>query len=366
MTKTTKDISDDFLNDTAAPGTATPPPAAPATLTTSTTKASEKAKSPEKTKAPEKPQPRVLKVYHRFGSEKVPANLPVSTQMCPPITKRKFAIYELLNYKNAKGERARDMRVIEGDSQIEPQPYELSPVYTIYDRFETDLANRDKIIQFIDGTEQYMFENPMTGNKEPRVRAKVVTPFFSNGQKIVDVEAKYMQYLWWELHPRNQSNKFHDKRKKPIFRRVDLDHVNPATELAKYTLRTQAHLRIDKMLDTQKLIGLATALKIPAGMPPSDLRLELHRLVDRDAEKVLYAEGDPTATTRLDIHKAMDMGIIDYVPDVQQFFFTNDQERPLHTVLMGKDPVDDLATFLGSEQGEDAYKEMVDILNYWK
>lgn len=343
------DETDEFLNGAqpaATPPAKTPPP------TTAPTKTAPAPKAPEPKRNPSRAFARVGRLN--------PESLPVSLRMAPPITRRKHAVYELIGVKNKI-----DHRVIQGPNKIDPQIYELSPTYHIYDQYDENIANRNKIITYSEGMENYTYNDPVTGRPEARLRAKIVSPFFSNAQKIVDIEANYLQYLWWELHPRNASNKFYDNKKRPIFKRTDLDFTNPNTELVRIQLRQDAHEMINKS-DHTKLVGLATALNMPTFLPPLELRLQLHHLADSKggAEKILYSEPDNKATVKLSVIKAMDIGVLDYAADVQQFFLGTDTNDPLYVVVSGKDPIDDVTTFfLG--KGQDAYQSMLDQVNHW-
>lgn len=316
---------------------------------------------PEKTatKAPEAEKAIRSVMGGRFNKKLPAKDLPVSVRLAPPITKRQYAMYKLVQYENAK-----DGRVMEEKyARIEPQPSELQPHYTIDDPFEEDFTKRTKILSYVDGTERYTFTNPMTGQLQEGIRPKVISPQFINGGLLLDIKKNYLKYLWLELHPRNASNKRRDMNKPPKFRRVDLDHANPYLEVARLDLQYEAEKMV-KFLTIDKLKGLAVALKLPYDMPQQALITMLRKRARETPEQVLYTAPDKKEAVKLSILEGLQQDILDYQADTLQWFF-GDSTEPLFQVLIGKDPIDDLADYL-LKSDQEALDELRKQLEYFR
>lgn len=339
--------TEEFLNDTSP----AEKPAKPAD------KKQADKKPPENKKENLKTQP-APPVRNRARRE-LPDDLPVSRRMAPPLTRRKFAQYRQVGADGVDGRVSEQWL-----RKIEPQPFEMAPSYMVYDPFEEDITRRNKLLEFVDGTETYTFLNPASGKEEKRVKAKVVNPAFRNGTILIDIEKHYLQFLWMELHPRNESNKRRDTQKRPLFRRVDLDHANPFLEVIRMNLAGDADNYVRSMNHTRR-VSLAAGLNIPtANTPPGDLELILRRLAKQDPERVLFTAPDSTGGMRMRIHQAVQNDILEFHDDTQQWFFTSDKE-PLHLVLAGKEPVTDLISYLQSDRGKKDYDEMQQQLDYY-
>jgi len=324
-------------------------------------------------KTPEKPQLLVEEVQEDEPAPQVtaprpmksrvirmlPDDLPVSKRMAPPLTRRKHAHYKLLRAGGTDGRIQEEWL-----RRIEVQPFEMTPRYTVYDPFEENITRRNKVLEFIDGTETYTFHNQAIGRDEQRVANKVVNPVFINGTILIDIEKHYLQFLWFELHPRNESNKRRDTSKPAIFKRVDLEHVNPYLQVVKMNLKGDADNYVRHM-SHQKRVALATALNIPTTYSPGDLELILRRMAQDDPEKVMFTAPDAKGAIKLRIHEALQNDILEFHQDTLQWMFSSDNEQ-LHLVLEGKDPVDDLAQYLQSDRGKKDYEDIQQQLDYYK
>lgn len=358
------DESEDFLGETTSPQKTRPSankqnrPSANK-QTPEVEEQEEQAPPPPSLTPPPPPAPVSVRPMKSRNTRELPDDLPVSRRLAPPLTRRKHAHYKLVRAGGIDGRIQEEWL-----RRIEIQPFQMVSSYTLYDPFEENISRRNKLIKFVSGVEQYTYTNPGTGLEEKGVRPKVVNPEFVNGSVLVEIEKNYLQYLWFELHPRNESNKRRDMSKPPLFKRVDLDYVNPYLQVIKMNLRGDADNYV-RGLSHQKRVALAAALNVPTTHSPGDLELILRRMGQEDPERVMFTGPDPKMAIRLRIHEALQNDILEFHADTLQWMFSSDSEQ-LHLVLEGKDPVDDLAQYLASDKGKKDYEEIVRQLDYYK
>jgi hypothetical protein len=321
---------------------------------------------PEKEKlravVPKDDRPTVSVLKGRFGKFKLPASLTLSTMMLPPLTRRRSAIYQQLEFGVRK-----DGRIIDGSQFIDSPPLQLHPIYTVYDEFETDLARKNKVMVYSDEIRLHEYINPITSNKETGTQPKIGMPEFVNGQVMVDCEAEYPKYVWWELHPRNESNKHRDKRLKPLFKRVDTEYKSPHVQLIEMDLQLQAENYVIK-LDTLSLQALAAAFGMPASTSASDMRVNLRTKVRGStdgAKEVLFKSPDKKAATMINIISALDLGIIDYDPSTTEYMFQHEKES-FFVVPLEQTPIEGLVMFLSSPEGQEYKQQIEEMLGYWR
>lgn len=321
----------------------------------------------------ETPSAYVLK--GRFGKFRLPASMNISSQMLPPITKRTFAIYELCDYfDTATGRKKIDPRIQGGDQSIDPPPYELVDNYQFHDYFEPDLAKRDKILTYHGGVETFSYENPVTKQQENGVRPKRLVPFFTNGQVRVEIEKHYPQFVWWELHPRNETNKRRDKQKPPVFRRIDLDFHSSHVDILRMDLQSEAYNYV-RRLNHSELIALASAMSNPTisvTTNDNDIRVALLHRSRTSPEEVLYKSPDKVTAASLDIINSLDWGILDFDAQTNTYTFSNMPDEPAYVVPLEEKPIEGFAKFLigeiegEEEDGKTTYQLMRDLVEFWR
>lgn len=301
----------------------------------------------------------VREIKRKTGS-RLPAELPVSERAAPPITRRKFAIYNLIAFDNVF-----DGRADPPFNRIEPQPYELVSTYVFYDPFEEVITNRQKVLQFTTGVERFSYTDAK-GQNQHDVRNKFGVPEFPNGVAVCDTEKNYLQYLWYELHPRLEGGKYQDKTKQAWFRRVDTQHSNPYLKVVDRNLKLSAEQMIVRMSVEQRR-NLAAALNIPTTLSAVDMEIHLREFATMNrvnAERVMFTAPDQKATIKLKIAESVEAGILDFHEDLKVWMFSSDVD-PLLTVLEGQDPLDDLAAFFAKD-GINDYKEVLKQLDHFK
>lgn len=306
--------------------------------------------------------------FTRFGPKKRPITTDLSDQMLPPITKKMTAIYQLLGLEDGG---STDRRIIEDASAkgkfVDTSDYELHPTYSIFDQFEPDFGRQQKVVTYYDGVQRVNYKDPITGENRPDIRQKVGSPKFVRGQAVVDIMRNYHQYLWWELHPGNLTNKFRDKSKPALFERIDIKYYNPHMDQVRQEIKLDAMQYVRK-LDPQKALDLATALSIPTfQQQPAAIKTALYVMAEKDPEKVLYKSPNPYLSTMMEIMRAIDLGILEYDSMRKQYYFGQSINEPFFVVPMDENPHESLAKFLvDDENGEEIKKRMMEFIYYWK
>lgn len=325
------------------------------------------ASIPPLASVPESPNP-VKKIPDLRGKKKAMtdrlyASLGLSRPYVPRITRRRTAIYQLVNYKNRL-----DKRLQGPDQHVDPPVWSLSPVYTITDNHEPDLMKREKTLTFYEGgSETVYIKDPVTNKSVPQAIPKVGDPVFNNGQIVVNIYNQYPQYAWFELHPRNASNKFRNQTLPPIFERVDTKFESPHIQSVRLDLQREAEGYVID-LKPDKLMNLASRLTNPTinpNMPPQELRLALRMRAKANPEEVLYMNPDNVTSVKIATIHALDFGVIQYVPENEAYYMDEDNE-PVFTVPAGNKPFDALIIFLYSDpEGKKVFEEIKEELSFW-
>lgn len=311
---------------------------------------------------PEPPRTRVQaqkeKASEARWNKKLAASksLNISEKMLPPLTRRRSAVYELLNMKRE------DPRVVEGPRMIEIPPMQYVPTYQIYDRFETDMAKSTKTLVFSNKINVQEYYNTTASLSDKNVKPNIDMPEFINGQASVDCEAEYLKYIWWELHPLNISNKYRDRTKQSQFKRVDVEYASPHLQLMQMDLRIDAEMYV-KNLNADKLIQLGAAFGLSGNIAVQDLRLDLRLKAQANPTQVLFKSPEKHATALRNIVSAMTLGILDYKPETQEFFF--DEEHAFYQVPLDGPPLETLAKYLITEEAAADKKQLEDSLSFW-
>lgn len=298
---------------------------------------------------------------------KFPVSLGITEKCLPPMTRRKMAVYELLDMTR------KDLRIIGAEDNVgtpvavpqtkEPPPFEFAPTYQFEDRGEEDLGLKRKTMVYTNDI--------ITYNKAKTLSPKDITelqldiPTFINGQLVVDCWGNFIKYVWLELHPQNQTNKWRDKTRKPEFKRVDIDYVSPHLHLLRMDLSSDAENYV-RQLDGKSIINLATAFGMSPSLTLSDMKLELRQRARLNPEEVLFKAPDKYMALLLDVMSGIKMGVVDYNPDKMEYFFPDDEE-PFYIVPIDTgNPMEAVAHFLASSEGESAKVQLEGFLDYWK
>lgn len=334
------------------------------------------AKPPEEEKAPPKaptttipqgsgptkkpvPDRRALRIKTH---EKLYASLDLSPRYIPPITRKRSAIYQLYEYKSK-----RDNRLVGIDAIVDPYPIELVPTYTFTDLDEQDLTKREKTMTYWDGTESKTIEDPLTGQSRIVSVPKPGTPRIIGGQVVVNIFSKYNWFVWWELHPRNASNKWRDKSQTPLFERIDTKHEGAHVQNILHNMKFEAE-RYVLGISHDKRINLASALTNPTintkDVNPQDLLLTLRLRARNNPEEILFTAPDNMATIKVSIVHALDLGILTFLDETECYYFA-DESVPFFRVLVNNDPLESLAEFLSSEEGKSDLEAIQGMLQFW-
>ncbi len=320
----------------------------------------EETKTPAAKSSPALPPTKPAFEKRKFKREMPDTSgLTLSKELLPPITRRRMAIYQLLS-----ADIQFDGRVVSGPSRIEPAPFEMHPIYEIYDPFEPVLAKRRKRMVYSNDIAIHEYVNTNAATIDVNTNTRIEMPQFIHGQITIDAVKNYLQYCWLELHPQNINNKFRDKTKSPRFKRIDIEFQSPHVQLMKRDLALDAERHVIG-LRTDELINLAAAFGIPANTKPSDMRLEMRRKAAENPKEVLFKSPDNRATSMMNIMSALDLGILDFDPDSQNYYL-NDEKTPIWTCLVDQSPLEDFAKFLVSEEGQDVRKELESLLSFWQ
>jgi len=317
-------------------------------------------KSLDKTAPPKEPSVKASFKKREFKRETPDTTgLTISSKLLPPITRRRMAIYQLLS-----ADIKFDHRVVEGPNRIEPAPQEFHPIYELYDPFEPVLSKRRKRMVYSNDIAVHEYYNTNAATIDTSTNTRVQMPQFVHGQIALDAMKNFLQYCWLELHPQNINNKYRDKEKTPKFKRIDIEFASPHIQLMKRDLAIDAERHVIG-LNTEQLINLAAAFGIPSTTKPSDMRLEMRRKAAENPKEVLFKSPDNLATSMMNVMNALDLGILDFDPDTQNYYLSDDK-NPVWTCLVGMSPLEDFAKFLITDGGQDVKEEIENLLSFWQ
>ena len=306
--------------------------------------------------------------FSRFGFNKRPITTDLSDEMLPPITKKRTAIYQLLGVDT--GGHSYDKRIDHNDNPasriVDTADVEMHHTYSIYDTFEKDFGRRDKTVTFFDGVQRYEYTDPITKEVKADIRQKLGKPAFVRGQAMVDIMKNYHQYLWWELHPKNKSNKYRDKQIAATFERIDLKYVNPHVDQMKMEIKLDA-MNFVRALSADKAMDLAAALDIPTFREqPSTIKTALYVMAESDPERVMFKSPNKAISVTASAMRALDFGILDFDAERKQYFFAQNVDSPIYQVPLDEPPLQSLAKFLiDSSEGMPIREKMDEYINYW-
>lgn len=290
-----------------------------------------------------------------------PQGLSISSKMLPPITRRKIATYETLQ------ESKFDPRIIEGDRAIAPPPISLPPTYALFDKGEDDFSIANKMMKNVVRSEVRQIRQN-DGQLKPQIEEVLEYVDFINGHKQVNIETEYILYAFLELHPLNESNRHRDLSKKALFRRTDFDYKSSHVQMLQMDLQDEAVRYIMKM-NEKDLINLASAMTNPTiatiNVATTDIRYNLRLRARNNPEEVLYLAPDKKAAMRIDVIHALEMGVLDYVPEKHAYYLASDDRTPIFACQVDANPLEDITKHLITPEGKDDYEAIMEYVEFW-
>lgn len=283
----------------------------------------------------------------------------VSDICLPPVTRKTIATYRMLGM---------DQIDRSTNQPVEPVDVLLPGSYVFYDRGEQDLTNKSKFIKNLSRPE--IKKDTLTG-KQIIDDDLIQEIMFIRGVLRVDTDKQPNLYFFIELHPLNKSNPNRNFDVNPMFERIDLNQTRSmAFKLAEQDLAFEAEDAVRKMEKSADVIGYATSGGVPTmenGKPraitaiKSDLRVRA-----RNNPKWFFSLGNNLkAGVRLNVLDALHWGLIEN--DVSRKVFHNPVSGgSIHTWLVGEDPVESLVNFYVTEEGQEQYNALVNMVEYWK
>lgn len=287
----------------------------------------------------------------------------LSVKYLPPLTRKRTAIYQQVN----EGKRI-DIRLEGRDRFVDPPPLQLHPHYSFNDGDETNFSLSEKTLTYYEGgSELITIEDPVTKRTRQESVKKIGFPEFIGGQKTVSIFGEYSRYVWWELHPRNGTNKWRDKSKSPLFERVDIQYATPHLDNIKLDLQREAESYV-LALKPDELINLGSAMTNPTintMVNPQELRLVLRTRARLNPEEILFTSTRNSGSTKVACIHALELGILTYVPEYNAYYY-RDEKESVFKVPIDNNPFDSLCQWLMDKaEGQDLFQSIREDLSFW-
>jgi hypothetical protein len=301
----------------------------------------------------------VVRVHREDGvyKKKIPMNLQgLSSQMLPPITKRKLAVYEAI-----------------GRGEIDPltgQPLDIAPPvilpgkFVVYDPFNPEINKRNVLLKNVTRSEH------IVRNGVDMVEEIVEDLVIDNGFKQVNQEKDYLEYALWELHPLNESNKWRDKSQAAAFRRADVIVRKDWSETsAGMDLAFEAETAVVKMIKSDQIIAYATACGINTAGRMLDkgddcVKVDLRKFARQNPLAFFKIVPESEMAIKMSCLEAIDLGLIEYDVDKRQWVFCTDGDLVCQH-LPGENPMDTMVKMLMKDSYKEAYGKIQEQLNFW-
>lgn len=283
----------------------------------------------------------------------------VSDMCLPPITRNTVATYRILGMDEIDRSTGQPK---------EPVDVLLPGTYIFHDRGEMDLTKKNKLIKYLARPD--IQRDKLTG-KEMIDDGLIQEVLFTRGHLRVDVVKQYNLYAFIELYPRNKSNPFRNEDLIPIFERVDLSTSRSmAFKLAEQDMAFDAELEVRNLSKMEEIIGYATSAGVPTmengqkrALPA--IKADL-RVFARQHPKTFFSFGKNIKPgIRLTVQDAIHWGLIEHQTDKRRFV-GGATEDIAHTYLVTEDPIESFVNYLASEEGQEQYQAIVNMVNYWK
>jgi hypothetical protein len=298
-----------------------------------------------------------VKIREENGREmrrKRSVDLGLSELILPPMTRNVRAVYK---YTGGINEGVEDP-----STKLPPElKNALIPgSYMLHDKFETDLVRKNKIMRNL-GRPQIEMKNGIESIVETIADIEFIAGFVS-----VDCLREYRKYVFMELHPLNGSNRHRDRSNEVKFIRVDIkNNMSDMFKIAENELRWDAENKIRKMISRDEIIATATSLGVyTEGENPSILRDACVAAARANPRKFFSISRDLMPSIKLNIQLGLDLGLLEYNQEKRSFNWVETSER-IFTHTLSEEPQPALAEFLKKE-GQQHYKRLVDILDYWE
>lgn len=301
----------------------------------------------------------IIDQYGGKEKKKRSIDMGLSTIVLPPIMRKRMAIY-----------RIKDADKINPATGLpaEKQDVTFPGTYSFYDKGNPDLTKRTILMRNI-------IRQEMVIDKDGRqVLEDVIDPIvFRAGVLQFDIEANYRLYVFLELHPWNESNKFRPMGGETIFERTDIKtNKSLAFKFAEEEMQTDAINIVRDMKDRNIIIGYATSAGIPtmengATRDIPSIKSDLRAIAMKDPRKFLSLSNNTRASVRINILDALSLGFIEYEPDKKRFIDPDGDtgDEILHVHLPGIDPNESLIDWMSDPKNLQLYDAILNKLDYW-
>jgi hypothetical protein len=278
----------------------------------------------------------------------------LSQDMLPPVTKRKLAVYQIINTNR------KDPLLIGNATGDDVLPYDvvIPGTYMIYDPYENDLTQRDKMIRNV--------TRPGIEIKDGKqIQTEVVEDIIMHkGLLEVNQETQYSLYILMELHPLNGSNRRRNRSIIPVFERIDMKFKSVAGLDAFEDLSEDAS-RTVKDLPLEKVMGYAAALNIAtAGVSPNDVKYALRMFAKQKPLEFFKLSPGSSHMVKINFLDAVELGFVEYVMN-KGYRFSN-TDKCFFTPAVGEEPVGACVKYLSSEKGVENYEKILNYLGFWQ
>lgn len=275
----------------------------------------------------------------------------LSDLILPPYTKNQVAIYKIIGTEEINP--ATGLKVDPVDTLIPGR-------YTLHDRFEPDPLKKDKVMQNISGTENYVEDG------QAKTRQLIEDIVFIRGWLQVPVKDKFPLYVFMELHPMNKSNRFRPSNAVIAFERVDIQHRSPVAINMSTELALDAGNAVRKMSKDQVLSYCMTTVPpiMTAGRNVDEVRGDLIRYAMNNPIPFFKQNKDMKAAIAITVADAISFGIIEY--RLQQKSYVNSEtDEVIFTHSIQEEPMEAFIKYLTKEEQKDVYDNIVTRMNYW-
>lgn len=275
-------------------------------------------------------------------------------------TRKKLVTYEVLNL-NLEDPRS------PGELIIPPDVF-LDGTYTFYDPGVEDEFNRSVLIKNTSRIELGIDED---GNA---VQKQSISPMHLIGGFLdVKPQEEAHGYVFMELHPLNESNKFRNNTLPAAFKRADKGGKSMNQRIADEDIRLYAEQKVVKMPFAQ-LKAVATKIKGEQGqllfnvdddVSPADLRYQVRLWVKTDFRAFLSVEADPKVMAMIKIKDARALKVLTLQERKWRMGEEGSNNKPFFTseLDVGSGSTEnELINFFLSDEGSSTYDILCEIV----
>ena len=313
-----------------------------------------------------KRRPKTLgaKVIDMFGEKEKrqrAIDLGLSHIVLPPIQRRGVATYRSLNYNRINPSLTKP-------EVADPKTIVIPGSYKFYDRGEPDPTKRWKIMKNLLVGGELVYDK-VTGKQV--IEEPIMPVELHNGYLRVSIEQQYRLYVFLELHPFNDSNKFRPNDVRAVFKRTDLETNKSLSYMAaEQDLALDAEMVVMKM-NKDELVAYATSMDVPTysqNKPRAitEVKIDLRSKVRKDPRKFFAMTGNFEAAVRMNILDAIGFSMIEHVPDEMKFIIPYCDDEPVFIHTADEDPTEALVKDMAKPENKDKYHAIVNMLEFWK